>query len=124
MIEFDEDALICDLAETYQIYDYRSLPVKLVATLSAGLRDDSRIKMAAADMTVRQDTLLLAAIADRVEAFRYGFSSDAEKGTNRPASLVDVILGRENETKANKGGVVSFKSVEEFEKAMSLFEGE
>ena len=124
MIEFDEDALICDLAETYQIYDYRSLPVKLVATLSAGLRDDSRIKMAAADMTVRQDTLLLAAIADRVEAFRYGFSSDAEKGANRPASLVDVILGRENETKASKGGVVSFNSVEEFERAMSLFEGE
>ena len=48
MIRFDEDALICDLAETYHIYDYRSLPVKLVATLSAGLRDDSRIKLKAA----------------------------------------------------------------------------
>ena len=124
MINFDEDALICDLAETYQIYDYRSLPLKTVATLSAGLRDDSRIKMAAADMTVRQETLLLAAIADRVEAFRYGFSSDAEKGINQPLSLVDVILGRETETKTSKGGVVGFGSVEEFEKAMSLFEGE
>ena len=123
MIEFDEDALICDLAETYQIYDYRSLPVKLIATLSAGLRDDSRIKMAAADMTVRQETLLLAAIADRVEAFRYGFTSDAEKGINQPSSLVDVILGREKDTNTNKGGVVSFGSAEEFEKAMSLFEG-
>ena len=122
MINFDEDALICDLAETYQIYDYRSLPVKLVATLSAGLRDDSRIKMAAAGATARQDILLLATIADRVEAFRYGFSSDAEKGINQPPSLVDVILGRETETKASKSGVVGFSSVEEFQKAMSAFE--
>ena len=120
MIEFDEDALICDLAETYQIYDYRSLPVKLVATLSAGLRDDSRIKMAAAGATARQDILLLATIADRVEAFRYGFSSDAEKGINQPLSLVDTILGRETE-KANKEGVVSFGSVDEFEAAMARF---
>ena len=82
MIEFDEDALICDLAETYQIYDYRSLPVKLVATLSAGLREDSRIKMAAAELPAKQDTLLLATIADRVEAFRYGFTEDASKGKN------------------------------------------
>ena len=87
MINFDEDALICDLAETYQIYDYRSLPVKLVATLSAGLRDDSRIKLSAAGYTVSQDTLLLAIIADRVEAFRYGFSEDASKGINPPVSL-------------------------------------
>lgn len=123
MIEFDEDALICDLAETYQIYDYRSLPVQLVATLSAGLRDDSRIKMAAAGATARQETLLLATIADRVEAFRYGFSSDAEKGINQPPSLVDAILGRETE-KTSKSGVVSFESVEAFEAAMSQFKGE
>ncbi len=41
MISRDEDALICDLAETYQIYNYKSLPARLVATLSVGLRDDS-----------------------------------------------------------------------------------
>jgi len=122
MIEFDEDALICDLAETYQIYDYRSLPVKLVATLSAGLRDDSRIKMAAAGATAQQNTLLLATIADRVEAFRYGFSEDAEKGINPPASLVDVLLGREPKEKTSKAGVVGFKTVEEFEKALAAFE--
>ena len=30
MIKTDEDALICDLAETYQIYDYKSLPAYMV----------------------------------------------------------------------------------------------
>ena len=36
MIKTDEDALICDLAETYQIYDYKSLPAYMVATFSVG----------------------------------------------------------------------------------------
>lgn len=45
MIQTDEDALICDLAETYQIYDYRQLPAYQVAVFSYGLRDDSRIKV-------------------------------------------------------------------------------
>ena len=121
MINLDEGALICDLAETYHIYDYRSLPLKTVATLSAGLRDDSRIKMAATGAPVSQETLLLAAIADRVEAFRYGFTEAAEKGVDRPISLVDVILGRE-QTKANKAGVVGFESPEAFEAALSAFE--
>lgn len=70
MIQLDEDALICDLAETYQIYDYRSLPVKLVATLSAGLRDDSRIKLKAAGTSVGLDTTILAAIADNLTMLR------------------------------------------------------
>ena len=58
MIEFDEDALICDLAETYHIFDYRSLPVQLVATLSVGLRDNSRIKMRAAGIPASKETIM------------------------------------------------------------------
>ena len=120
MIELDEDALICDLAETYHVYDYRSLPVKLVATLSAGLRDDSRIKMKAAGVTVAYDTLLLALIADRIEAFRYGFTKDATTGTNKPVSMVETIMG---ETKG-KTGKVSFATPEEFEAAFARIIGE
>lgn len=123
MINFDEDALICDLAETYQIYDYRSLPLKLVATLSAGLRDDSRIKLSAAGYTASQDTILLATIADRVEAFRYGFSRDAAKGINQPPSIVSAILGEESKKK-KQSGLVTFRTPEEFEAAMAIFEGE
>ena len=46
MIQTDEDALICDLAETYGIFDYRQLPADQVAVFAFGLRDDSRIKLA------------------------------------------------------------------------------
>jgi len=120
MIDLDEDALICDLAETYHIYDYRSLPVKLAATLAAGLRDDSRIKMAAAGLPVPQEMLLLATIADRIEAFRYGFSSDASKGVNRPEPLVSVLMGEDTAVK----GTTGFDSVEEFEAALARLRGE
>lgn len=113
MIELDEDALICDFAETYHIYDYRSLPLRLVATLAAGLRDDSRIKLLAAGIPVSQDTLLLASIADRIELFRYGFTKDAERGLHAPKSLVDKMCGMEDKSRA----VAGFRTPEEFENA-------
>lgn len=120
MIELDEDALICDLAETYQIYDYRSLPAKLVATLSVGLRAESRIKMLASGMPVAQDTLLLATIADRVEMFRFGFSEGANKGKKPPASLVEALCGG---ARTNAKGVTRFKSADEFEQALARIRG-
>lgn len=109
MIDLDEDALICDLAETYHIYDYRSLPLQLVATLSAGLRDDSRIKLKAAGVPVSQDTLLLASIADRVEMFRCSFIKDAKQ----PESFLRAFLG--DEEKKNNS-VTAFNSAEEFDR--------
>ena len=45
MVASDEDALICDFAETYHILDYKALPLKLRATLASGLRDSSRSKL-------------------------------------------------------------------------------
>lgn len=118
MISLDEDALICDLAETYQIYDYRSLPVKLVATLAAGLRDNSRIKLLAVGSPVGQDTILLASIADRIEAFRYSFARD---NTKEPPSLVKMLFGDE---KKEKSGSIAFSSPEEFEQALARAKGE
>ena len=119
MIHLDEDALICDFAETYQIYDYRSLPVRLAATLAAGLRDDSRIKLRASDMRVSQELVLLACIADRIEAFRYGFANT--KKVSRPQSLVEILTG---ETRTDNNGVASFKNADAFEKALAKIRGE
>ena len=115
MISLDEDALICDLAETYHIYDYRSLPVRTVATLAAGLRDNSRIKLKAAGVPVAVETLLLASIADRVEAFRLGFAKDADRA-KMPPSFVSQLLGEEK-SKENKSRAMAFRSVDDFNKA-------
>lgn len=120
MINFDENALICDLAETYQIFDYRSLPVKLVAALSAGLRDDARIKLKASETPASLNTLLLAVIADRIEAIRYGLTADAAKGKNRPVSIVETLYGETSE----KTGVAKFATGEQFEAALAKLRGE
>ena len=116
MIELDEDALICDLAETYHIFDYRSLPVKLVATLSAGLRDDARIKLRAADSSVGLDTIILAAIADNLTMLRAGMD---KKNRGKPFLFTDAIYGEKKKKKA-KG----FRTVEEFEAALNRIRGE
>ena len=116
MINLDEDALICDLAETYRIYDYRSLPVKLVATLSAGLRDNSRIKLRIADSPVSLETFILASVADNLTLLRAGFSKDNRK---KPILFTDAI----NESK-HKKSVVGFRTASEFEAALARIRGE
>ena len=114
MIELDEDALICDLAETYRIFDYRSLPVELVATLSAGLRDNARIKLKAADSPVGLETMILAAIADNLTMLRAGFSKDSGK-----PFLFTEALQDEKKEKAR-----GFRTVDDFEAALKRIRGE
>lgn len=110
MIKADEDALICDFAETYHVLNYKALPVKLAATLAAGLRDDSRIKPKLADMEVSPDTFLLAAIADRLGIIIWQRTKDGEKNRNRPKSITESL-------KPKKSEVSVFKTGEEFIKA-------
>lgn len=112
MISTDEDALICDLAETYHIYEYRSLPCRKVAIFSCGLRSDSRIKMKMAQVTITPEQMMLAAIADSTRMTAWLHTKDAEEGVNRPESLLGVLLGEKEEKK-----VISFDSGEEFREA-------
>ena len=116
MIELGEDALICDLAETYQIFDYRSLPVQLVATLSAGLRDESRIKLKAAGLPVSLETIILAAIADNLTMLRAGMD---KRNRGKPFLFTEAINGENKKQK-----VRGFKTVQEFEAALSRIRGE
>lgn len=91
MIALDEDALICDFAETYHIYNIYDLPVVYVATLAIGLRTDSRIKQKVVGMEHDLKSLLLAHIADNTAITAWLLSKNAEKGKDRPASFVEVL---------------------------------
>lgn len=113
MISRDEDALICDLAETYQIYNYKSLPARLVATLSVGLRDDSRIKLKMMDEKLSLRDFLLASIMDRLSLLVWFQSKDGQEGNNRPDMMVDALMGKTND---NESDIESFGSIEEFER--------
>lgn len=111
MIAFDEDAVICDLAETYNIYDYRSLPADLVATYVVGLRENSRIKTAMNGMKMPLDEYLMAAIFDAVNWLCYTHTTN----NTPPQRILDILLERK-EDKHNDDYIV-FNSAEEFENA-------
>lgn len=104
MIREDEQALICDLAEAYRILDYRSLPSRMAATLSCGLRADSRIKMKLNGNQVPYYVELLMGAVDRLTLLVYAQTKDAQKGTNKPKLLLDQLY---------KEKTMSFSSGEE-----------
>lgn len=106
----DEDALICDFAETYHIWDYRALPVSLRAVLASGLREDSRIKIKMAGWRDPPDKMIAALIADNLTAIRWSLT--AKKGDPKPSLVTEYIIGT-NEDKNTAG----FSSAEEFEAA-------
>lgn len=114
MVRTDETALICDLAETYGVLDWRALPLETVAALSSGLGDDSRIKMKISGRTVPTDTILLAAAVDKLSLLVWAKTKDAEKGINRPESIAAKLLGVGKEDDRE---YTLFRTPEEFEEA-------
>ncbi len=111
MICIDEDALRCDLAETYHIFNYQSLPVSLVATFSCGLREDSRIKLKMSESKITTDTILLATILDKLSWLTWTKTKGAEKGINKPKSVLNALLGK----RENEQDIISFSTPEEYE---------
>lgn len=109
MLVTDEDSLVCDLAEVYHIFDYKLLPASKVATLSVGLRENSRIKMKMNNVRHSLDTVLLAAAVDRMSLLLWIQTVDGAKGVNKPLSILDQLLEKEE----NKE-IESFESPEDF----------
>lgn len=118
MVAHDEDALVCDFAEEYHIYNYKELPVKTRATLAAGLRNDSRIKLKMSGMNYPLEVILLARCADELAILAWQNTEDGHKGKNRPKLIVPSLL--KSEEKSEKD-VVAFQSVEEFEAARARY---
>lgn len=109
MLATDEDALICDLAETYRIYDYKSLSVQRVAIFCIGLREDSRIKRRLSGNKFSMNTLLLASAVDYLALLFWAQTKDGHKGINRPEPIINKLLDNEPERE-----IMVFDSAEEF----------
>lgn len=96
MIKLDEEALICDLAETYNILDYKKLALNKLAILACGLRDDSRIKLKMSENILSPNQFLLAGIQDRLSLLVYSKTKDAEKGINYPKLILNNLENKIN----------------------------
>lgn len=112
MIALDENALICDFAETYHILDYKALDVVLASTLAAGLRDDSRIKQVMYGLPSTMDIVLDALTVDNLTTLAWFQTEDGAKGRNRPSSIFEALKPKKKED-----DVVTFASMEDFKKA-------
>ena len=110
MVLVDESAFICDMAETYHIFDYKALPVDLLATLASGLRENSRIRCKMAHLPISWNTFLQAAIYDKLSILWWAQTEDAKHNENRPDSIVALLLGKNEDEKK----IESFASGEDF----------
>ena len=106
MYATDRDALVCDMAETYHVYDVRQLPVPLFATLAAGLRSNSRIRMKMAGYEYIPPELGIFAIHDILMKV---FSDKKAK----PDMLVDTWLG-EGKKKAEGRSFTTTEELDDF----------
>lgn len=114
MVAKDEDALLCDFAETYHITDWRALPLHIVAALAFGLPAHSRIKLLLSGAAAPYESLLLASAVDYLALLWWRETENGQHNRNRPKSLVSAILGAGAAKK--KEDIVSFASAEDFEK--------
>lgn len=94
----DEDALICDFAETYHILDYQAIPCRLAAKLAAGLPGGSRIRRSLLNLRVTPEVFLLATCADALRTLVWFQTKDGRKNINRPKSIRAALCGEREKT--------------------------
>lgn len=112
MLATDEDAVICDFAETYHVLDPGALDLQLAATLAAGLAPHSRIMRKLAG-TKAEDPLLLAALAtDQLALIRWLQTKDGVDGKNQPKSVLAMLT---SDARPAEPAGITFSSPAEFE---------
>lgn len=118
MLAYDREALICDLAETYHILDYKSVPVEVLSILAAGLRDDSRIKVKMSGSKITLDRLLMARMVDSLALLVWSKTEDAQKGRNKPKMITELLTAEPKEE-----AVKTYSTPDEFESAWKKITG-
>jgi hypothetical protein len=109
LIDLCEDEIICDLAETYHIYDYREWPLNKVAIFVCGLKEDSRTMLIYSGQKVSFEKYMLASAVDSLNFIAWSKTKDAAKGRKQPKRFVDILLG-----KNEKNDLQKFQSGEDF----------
>lgn len=95
MIEECEDELICDLAETYRIYDYKSLPIEMVAIFACGLRVNARVWRKISDRHSIDTDEVMIAIWDSLNWLIWFHSKAREDGSPPPEPMHKKLYGKE-----------------------------
>ena len=108
-----EEELICDMAETYHVLNWRELPLKTAAILASGLHQESRSMRKLTGQKLSSLEYIQLAILDELRLLVYSRTEDAKTGKNKPKSLLMKMLRQEEQPKT-----LSFRTPEEFEARM------
>lgn len=120
-----ESAIICDLAQYYNIYDWRKFEVGYIATLVLGLGADSRTMLEIADTPFGINTYISAITADYLANLLFVEikKSTKKKKIEKPKSLLEILQNAKNKGDAQKE-LRTYRTPEEFEKARrAIIEG-
>ena len=104
------------MAQEYGVKDMQALPISTLATLAVGLGINSRTKLAAANMTVPIDTMLLACIVDRLSILIWQQTKDGARNRNRPKMIAETLM------QSNDDKTIGFDSPEAFMTALRQFD--
>lgn len=101
------------MAEYYHVLDYRSLPLRLLATLAAGLPHSSRSFLNIAGESTTLDTKLLAGVLDSLHLIIWQLSGARGR---RPDFVLDALNDKH-------GDVQAYDDAESFEAALREIKG-
>lgn len=96
------DELICDMAETYHIYDMRALPVRTLAVLACGLGQNSRVWAKLNGYKAQWSDIVMAMCADHLAVLQWFQTEDGHKGQNRPQLLTPQLLNMPDQSDKSK----------------------
>lgn len=113
MLATDRNAVICDLAETYNIYDYERVPGRLLGILVAGLGENTRIGKKINGVRGTVTEVLLAQILDGVRFLCWAQTEDGKKGKHRPASVASEFFVSEDKNKTKSVSIDDFEKIRE-----------
>lgn len=110
----DGDALVCDFAQTYHILDWRALPLSLAATLAAGLPAGSRSMRRLMGLKAPLETVLLAAISDKLTTWLWWHTEDGRAGRRPPERTAARLVGGAGREADRDGAARVFASKEDW----------
>lgn len=112
MLDTDEDALLCDFAQYYNIYDIEELGLIKLSIFAWGLPADSRSKKLMSKQKVSLDTYLQAQAVDALNMLVWSKTKDGQHNRNRPKSIAQSLLPQQKADDNHQ----NFASGKEFEK--------
>lgn len=106
-----EEEFICDMAETYHVFDWRELPLKTAAILASGLSKDSRCARKLNGTKISGVEYSLLAILDELRMLSWGFiSAHSDQKIPKPQPILTQMLQQDQRPK-----ILSSRTPEEFE---------